>query len=357
MLKQFFKPIRQDLIAKLHDLEYFFLEVTNKCNINCLHCGSDCQKDSTTPDLPQAKIKSILEEIKAHYNSKKIHVVITGGEPLLYKDVFDLGKMIYDLEFSWGMVSNGFGWNKSDIKKAMLSGLHSITISLDGMEQQHNWLRKHEQSFKRAISTIKLLSANRFWKKFDVITCINRKNINSLDEIYNLIKSLKVPMWRIFIIEPFGRAVEEPDLFLMGEEFRYLLDKIKEYRKLNEITVEFTDSGYLGPHYDDQVRGYDYFCRAGINVAGIMANGDILACPNIDRKFAQGNIFKHSFIDIWDKKFQNFRNKKWMKRGECDSCGEWRQCRGNSFHLRNFETKETKLCHVNYFDLPKRRNR
>jgi len=94
-----------------------------------------------------------------------------------------------------------------------------------------------------------------------------------------------------------------------------------------------------------------FFCRAGINVAGIMVNGDILACPNIDRRFTQGNIRSDSFLDVWEYGYEAFRDRNWMKTGPCETCEEWAMCQGGCFHLRDYETRQTKLCHVRAFQL------
>ena len=110
--------------------------------------------------------------------------------------------------------------------------------------------------------------------------------------------------------------------------------------------MAFSDCVYLGPGLELGVSDRYFFCAAGINIAGIMVNGDILACPNIDRRFRQGNIHSDSFIDVWEKEYQPFRDRRWMRNGECRGCAQWAMCQGNSFHLRDFDSRRTKLCHV-----------
>ncbi len=66
----------------LHELKYLFWECTLRCNINCLHCGSDCHKDVQVKDMPLEDLLKVLDEIKENYKeTSKITVVITGGEP------------------------------------------------------------------------------------------------------------------------------------------------------------------------------------------------------------------------------------------------------------------------------------
>jgi len=338
----------QKAVTNIHDLRYIFFEITRKCNLKCLHCGSDCIQDSTVPDMKIATVKKLLTEIKTQYNSKKITVVLSGGEPLCFKNVFKLGSEISHLEFPWGMVTNGYEWNARTIKQARLSGLQTISISLDGLEDTHNWLRGKPDSFIRAVNCIKMLTNDPFYQAMDVITCVNKKNINQLDKIYNLIIKLGVKAWRLVIISPIGRA-SEPELFLSGAEMCQLFDKIIELKSKNEISVSYSCSGFLG-RYEQKVREANFFCKAGINIAGIMINGDILACPNIDRSFMQGNVTTDSFVEVWENSYKLFRDRLWMKNGQCKECREWKLCKGNSFHLRDGTTKETKFCHYNHLN-------
>lgn len=340
-------PIYQNSVRQVHELQYIFFELTNECNLACLHCGSDCIKDSTIPNLPSEVILEVLKGIKSKYNSHKITVVLSGGEPLSYPGVFKLGKRITELEFPWGMVTNGYAWNSKRLKEAKEASMQSVTISLDGLEEAHNWLRGKHDAFKRAVNTIRMLVKNPFYQIMDVITCINKRNINTIDEIYELIKKLGVKRWRLFSISPIGRAVKYPELFLNRDEFKLLFRKIAEYKKKNEIIVNYSESDYFGAEFENKIRDHYYFCRAGINIAGIMVNGDMLACPNIDRRFKQGNIYTDSFIDVWENKYQIFRDRKWMKTNECKNCKEWKLCKGNSFHLWDIDNNKTKLCHYN----------
>ncbi len=349
--KRILLPIKQHYESKLHELRYIFFELTHKCNLSCIHCGSDCQRNETIPDLPAEKVLEVLKDIKTKYDSRKVMVVLSGGEPTIYPNVFELGKKIHDLEFPWGMVTNGFSWNKEMIAAAKAARMGSVTVSLDGLEAEHNWMRGEKYSFEKAFGTIKMLNQDKFWKAMDVITCVNAKNIHQLDDIYNHLKSAGVKRWRFFTISPIGRAVKTPELFLNNEQFKHLMDKILEFKSRKEMIVNYSESGYLGPRFEKSVRNHDYFCRAGINVSGIMVNGDILACPNIDRRFAQGNVFKEKFTDVWENKYEKFRDRSWMKQGKCAKCSEWRQCKGNGMHLWDLDKNQPKVCHFNDFKL------
>ncbi|MCR5407659.1 MAG: SPASM domain-containing protein, partial [Bacteroidales bacterium] len=89
-----------------------------------------------------------------------------------------------------------------------------------------------------------------------------------------------------------------------------------------------------------------FFCHAGVNIASILIDGRICACPNIDRdRFSQGNIYKDNFYEVWDKRFHPFRDRIWAKTGICEDCKEWKNCLGNGMHNHHGEFSELLQCH------------
>lgn len=344
-------PIRHSLEAKVCNLRYLFFEITKSCNLNCIHCGSDCSKNISQEFLPEGAIIKVLEEVKTVYNPKKVTVAITGGEPYCYPDLFSLGRKITATGFPWGMVTNGYGWDKESIKKLEDSGIKTITVSIDGLEAEHNWLRGNIDSFEKAVNTIKLIKKSSFSSGLDVFTCVSKRNISQLDDIYELLKKLGVKRWRISPIDPIGNsAINNPELFLDSSRFRVMLEKTAYFKSLKIIDVNFTDSGYLGTEFENKARTLNFFCSAGINVGGIRSNGDIAACPNIDPGIKEGNIFQNSFIDVWQTKYHRFRKRNWMRTDICKDCSEWSLCNGNSFHLRDFKENKTRFCHKKFIE-------
>lgn len=350
-LKRGLHPLYQDLAGRVHDLQYFFLELTTQCNLACLHCGSDCRTGPGDRRLPRKTILKVLREIRAKYDPHRIAIILAGGEPLCYPGVFDLGEAINELEFPWGMVTNGYAWTADTVADAEATGLQSITVSLDGMEADHDWLRQKRGSFQRAVKTITMLTAHPFWSAMDVVTCVNRRNLKQLEKVYDLLRDLGVPQWRLFIVSPIGRAAQHDELFLKPDEFHALLAMIREFRSRRGMETTFSESGYLGRQHELTVRDQPAFCRAGINVAGLTVEGDFLACLNIDRRFAQGNAARDSFVATWENGYRQFRDRTWMRTGECLGCREWKHCRGNSFHLWDLDAGRPKLCHLSHFQL------
>lgn len=329
--------------AKLHDLTYFFWECTLRCNINCLHCGSDCRKDSAVKDMPADDFLKIASQVKEHFNPNKVMMVITGGEPLVRKDLEYVGIELYKMGFPWGFVTNGFALNSHRLNSLMNSGLRSVTVSLDGFEAEHDWIRGRNGSFNKAHNAISLIVKQKDLV-YDVVTCVNQRNIDDLFDLKEMLVEMGVKKWRIFTIFPIGRAKDNEMLTLSNEQFVKVMDFIRKVRKEGKIQLSYGCEGYLG-QYENEVRDGYSFCRAGINIASILADGSIGACPNINHSFVQGNIYKDDFIEIWNTKYELYRNREWMNCNTCEDCEVFKYCRGNGMHLRDPEKNDVIKCH------------
>lgn len=327
--------------TNLHELNYLFWECTTRCNLTCLHCGSDCSRDCYSEDMPVEKFLSALDTIKLPTGN--LTVVLTGGEPLLRKDIEICGREIRKRGMRWSMVTNGYLYDKQKHVSLLNAGLGALTISLDGLEESHNWLRQNNKSFQSASDAIMLaVSAPRL--NFDVVTCVNRRNFSELIHIHQFLIRKGVKSWRLFTITPIGRARNNPDLFLSAHQFKELMDFISGTREKRQMDIKFSCEGFVGK-YELKVRDNFFFCRAGINIASILNDGSVSACPNIDRSFIQGNIYQDNFYEIWQSRYNLFRNRSWTKTGSCTSCSNYRDCQGNGLHNWHGDKKNVLVCH------------
>lgn len=359
-----FRIYRKSVI-KNHRLNYLFWECTLRCNLNCLHCGSDCLKLSQVPDMPAQDFIKVLDDVKQKNPVKRLTVSITGGEPLLRDDLEAVGREIIKRGYGWGIVTNGMLLTPQRFISLINAGMGSISFSIDGFEKEHTYLRINPQSYKKVCEGIKL--AVDFQKQygnrliFDVITCVHSKNLEILPALRDDLIERGVTQWRIFSIFPEGRA-EHNDLSLTKEEYKKLMDFIVETRSYKDksgrsIHLNYACEGWLG-NYELKARDYFFFCRGGINVGSVMCDGSVGACLSVrSPDFIQGNIYGktagqqnqsvcESFMDIWNNKFENLRNRSWAKKGKCQSCKQWKNCLGNGLHLHHDMTCD--VAHCNY---------
>ena len=329
--------------AREHPLRQLFWECTLRCNMHCRHCGSDCSVSSTTPDMPFDDFRKVLERVGEAYDPHKVMVILTGGEPLLRPDLAGCGRAIYDMEFPWGLVSNGRLLSPRKIDSLLGAGLHCATVSIDGLEEDHNWMRGCSDGFTYASRAIETLSREPE-VKFDVVTCINRRNILKLNELKEYLISLGLRDWRLFTVFPSGRAASDPELQLTGEELRTLLDFIKATRTEGRIHAQYACEGFLGA-YEGQVRDHLFACQAGLTVGSVLADGSISACASIRADYHQGNIYRDDFVEVWESGFAPMRDRSWMRSGQCGSCKWWKWCLGGGMHLRDSDGR-LMTCHL-----------
>jgi len=292
--------------------------------------------------MPLEHFLPVLDEISQHQDPATIMVSTVGGEPLIRRDIVECGREIKRRGFQWGLVTNGYLLDEKKMMSLSDAGIDSMAVDLDGTAGDHNWLRNNPHSFDRALRAINLMKEVD-GLEWDVITCVNSRNINHLDEIKRLLIEAGVKYWRCFTIVPMGRAAGLDSLQITDEQFCDLLNFIVKTRMECSIDVSYACEGFLGA-YEGLARDYFYSCDAGLTVASIRSDGAISGCLSIRSDYNQGNIYHDSFWDVWNNRFDEYRNREWMRKGPCATCEMFRYCQGNGFHLRD-SNGDLMVCH------------
>ena len=241
------------------------------------------------------------------------------------------------------MVTNGLLLSAQRLEGLLKAGMHSVTISLDGLEEDHNWMRGHEESFRRVDEAISML-VGLSQISFDIVTCVNRRNYSKLSALREYLIGKGVRHWRIFTVFPVGRAANDPELRLSDDEFRGVFEFIHQTRQEGRIHLSYGCEGFLG-RYEGDVRDHFFTCQAGKTVGSVLVDGSISACTSIRSDFHQGNIYRDDFWEVWQNGFVPYRDHSWMKTGECADCRYWKWCEGNGMHLRD-KDGSLMMCHL-----------
>ncbi len=342
-----FHDYYKKLEAREHQLSYLFLEITRRCNLNCLHCGSDCSSSTRSPELTTESWQKIISYFYRHF-STSVTFIITGGEPLVHPDLFEITRHINKHNMRWGMVTNGMALNQNRMKQLVNTGIYSITLSLDGTEKNHNKIRNNPNAFKQILQALDNTGKADIPVK-DAVSCIFPGNLNELDQIAQLLIDKGITSWRLFRIFPSGRAANNNELMLSFEQTQQMLRWIKENKKFYKkkgLDINLSCEGWLPFDTDKKVRDFPFFCRAGINIASILCDGTITGCSNNDPVFYEGNILKEDFINVWENKFLKFRDKSWVKNTDCANCEHLNKCQGNSIHLWHGTETRPRFCYV-----------
>ena len=292
--------------------------------------------------MPAADFLRTIDTITPHVVPNRVLIVITGGEALMRRDIEEVGRALYDRGYPWGIVTNGMLLDERRLESLLRAGLHTATVSLDGFAETHNRIRRNERSYERALGALRLL-ARQPDILYDAVTCANADTLATLPRFRDFLIAEGVKRWRIFTIFPVGRGAGDPSLQLDTEQFRRLMEFIRDTRREGRIAVNYGCEGFLG-RYEGDVRDTFYHCSAGVSIAGIRVDGAISGCTSIRACYDQGNIYRDNFMDVWNNRFAPYRDREWMRHGACGNCRVFKYCRGNGMHLRD-ETGQLLVCH------------
>ena len=326
-------------------LTNLFLEVTLRCNAKCEHCGSSCGYKIPKDEISAEELKKALKEISDKYGAENVFLTVTGGEPLMRQDLFDIMSYAHNLGFRWGMTTNGMLITPKIIEKYRETGMESISISLDGLKETHESFRKVPGSFDKIMKAIDLLKGLECLNHLQITTVANKKNLNELEDLYKILLDKGIKEWRVMCVDPIGRAYSNDDILLDKDGLVYMYNFIREKRLEGKMVVDNDCAHYLGYKYENILRPFGFVCGAGIFIGSILANGDICVCPNVRHKsLIQGNIKTDSFTDVWENRYEIFRKKRLTTNAKCKKCKSYKYCRGDSFHTWNYDEGVPNMC-------------
>ena len=336
----------RESLYKNPQLKMLFFELTDCCNLSCRHCGSKCSPKNATY-LDKNLIYKVLREVKQAYRTSDTLICITGGEPMLHPDFFEIIKSIDEIGFRWGMTTNATLIDSVAAEKIIDAHMTSVSYSIDGTMDLHNFLRSDSLAYNKCINGINTLQKYKNHFVSMITTVVHKQNIDDLDEIYELVKSLGVDSWRLTNVDPIGRAIN-CGLLLNNNEYYHLFNYIDKLRNDLDCPMEVTYgcSHYLGEEYEGKLRKTYFLCGAGLFVGSVCSNGDIYACLDIERLpcLIQGNVKEDSFVEVWENKFNIFRQNRALLNKECKKCDGCEFCAGDSAHTWNYEENYPKFC-------------
>ena len=333
---------------KEHPLKALFFEVTLRCNARCEHCGSSCGDTIQKDEITKEEIFKVLEDIRnaGIYDPRRIMLNITGGEPLVRKDLFEIMAYADSLGYPWGITTNGILIDEEVVKKMAKTHMYSVSVSIDGLKETHEKFRRVPGSYEKILKGLKLMMKEPNIKVVQVTTCVNKKNIDELEEMYKMFLDMGIKHWRVIEVDPIGRALGNDDILLDGEGFKRMFRFIKEKQLENKMSVTYGCGHYLGNNMDYEIRHQPFICYTGVNVGCILSNGDIFVCPDVKRRpeLIQGNIRKDNFMEVWEKKYKPYRTMDRTCNSTCKKCSEWKLCGGDAFHTWDFDENKPLVC-------------
>ncbi len=323
-------------------LKMLFFELTSRCNLACKHCGSNCSP-AESEVLCKEDVFKVLRSVE-NFSPRPL-ICLSGGEPFLHPEFFAIARRLKEMEFDWGITTNGTLIDEEAAKALQECRLTSIAVSLDGDAEAHNDMRGATHAFDRCIAGIKNLVKFCPDAATMVTTVVHRGNLDRLDRVYEIVSALGVDFWRITNVEPIGRA-RDSDMLLKKEELEALFDYIvRKKAEEGRMQITYGCSHFLAAH-DRDVRDGNFLCGAGITVASVLSNGDYYACLDIRRRpdLVQGNVKRDDFAEAWNTRFAPFRHDRSDLCAQCLACESRVACAGDSAHTWDFDANRPLYC-------------
>ena len=314
-----------------------FFEITDACNLRCLHCensaGRRLKNELSTEEA--LRVPGALRALGCET------VFLTGGEPLMRKDWFQIARKCKTEGLNVRVVTNGIMVDASMVSRLKDAGVDTVCISLDGDEASHNAIRvgpaaRHQSVYAAVIGAIQASRAARL--KTEVITQINRRNLDDLPRMFEQLVSLDVNLWQLQLCMPLGRLMAHADDYLISPgDIPPLLEVIATFVSAQKMMVSVADNiGYYSPQ-EPLIRGsfrrqnaFWSGCQAGCRAVSICSDGLVKGCPSHPREFAVGNLRNESFETIWQDAKRFSYNTDWNAKdlvGECAQCPFGAICR------------------------------
>jgi len=306
--------------------------VTRECNLKCPHCYINATTQKLKNELTTEEAKALIDQI---CEVSRPLLILSGGEPLLRQDVYELIRYGAAKGLKMGLGSNGSLIDATAAKRLKDAGIETVSISLDShIPEQHDAFRGVRGSWEKAVGAIKALRENGVLVQ--VNTTLTQQNYDQIDDIMSLAETLGVENFHLFFLVPTGRGVKIADISPAKYEnmIKTTFARVAKH-KLNvrpSCAPQFMRIAKdMGLDMSRWIRG----CLAGLYYCRVYPNGDITPCPYLPIKL--GNIREKSFKEIWfnSDMFKTLRDFNALK-GKCGAC-EYRAlcggCRARAYGL------------------------
>ncbi len=316
-------------------------ESTRACRFACVHCRADAQTEPDPRQLTTEEAYRLVDEIAEF---AKPLFIISGGDPLLRSDIFDVAARADKAGLRVVMSPSGSRISPETVRRMSESGVKMVSISLDGSNPQvHDGFRKVPGSFDMVASTLNVL--RECGMPFQINTTVTQHNLDDLPLIRDVAVRLGASAWDIFMLVPTGRAGVKMEV--TAEEYEGTLSKVYGWNRSSPIPIKMT----CAPHYmriiaqsersgepvvkaGDRVHGRRPSSRLGGR--GCMAGNGFCFVSNVGKVYGcgflqleAGDIRQEGFRKLYQESplFQTLRNYELLD-GRCGVCEYKTVCGG-----------------------------
>ena len=343
--------------------------LTKACNLLCTHCylptNSFQQFNPTNHSIiksgqPQFTTQDTKDELDTNNALKVIDeiaelnpniiLILTGGEPLLRRDLFDLSRYASRKGMMVLLGTNACLINDDVARKLKDNGFSGIGISLDSIHPYiHDSIRGMKGSWKMAVEGMK--ACKRQGLEIQIQTTVFKKNYDEIPKLVAFAHDMGARVFNLFFLVCTGRGQDITDITSKQYE-----DALKQIYKLhNQYEGTMLVSAKCAPHYrriayemnpeSALVKYYSGGCPAGTNYCRITPEGNVTPCPYMDTSC--GNLREKSFAEIWNNStiLKELRESELKGRcGECEFESMCKGCRARAYVTTGDQMAEDSWC-------------
>ena len=312
-------------------------EVTRRCNMNCRHCRAGACDIEYPGELSTVECKKVLDNIASF--AKPI-IILTGGEPMMRGDIFELAAYGKSLGLRMVMAPCGHYVNSESVAKMVESGIECISLSIDSSTAAgHDDFRGTPGAFDIVLAAAK--AAKEGGLDFQVNTTVTRDNIGELADIMKLARSLGAVTFNPFLLVATGRAQQMAGSELSPQQYEETLQWLSEVETA-KMAIRVT----CGPQYQRIIRQNGSFaggaaghgaggmasgagCMGGKSFAFISHVGSVQICGFLENSAGSLKDNDLDFADIWQNSsfLKQIRDVDGYK-GKCGTCQFRKVCGG-----------------------------
>ena len=308
------------------------LELTLRCPCRCQTCGSRAGA-ARARELEHDEWLGVIQAL-AQLGCRRISLL--GGEPLLYPRWPELAEAARSRDLVVDLISSGQGLDQDVARKIRDSGLHAVTISVDGLADTHDRQRGVQGCFAQALGAIRLLDQTGLM--VGVTSQLNQENLAELEALAPILEDAGVLGWQLQLTLPIGRTELHRHLPLPPAMMPDLLRVLRRLAARPGLRPHLTDNlGYCTPD-DLELRtiqgGFPrpwLGCRAGLDAVGITSDGRVKGCLALPDACVEGNVRDEPLAEVWNDPHRFAYNRRYTPTqlgGECKSCEQAARCRG-----------------------------
>lgn len=301
------------------------LLVTYTCNFGCYHCESTSDSKAER-GLPFETIARLIREIK-EIGVKTL--IISGGEPLVRPDLFEILELVNQHGFKVMLCTNGSLVERYRDRLAR-AHLDCVVTSVDGLEETNDRFRRYPGAYKQTFRALELFQQIGVSGRV-VNTMLHPGNLDELEELGDWIMHSAATRWRIALALPSGRAKGQDHFCLTDDQVRSVLRFIRD--RCARFPVYLSEEvGYVGP-WALQVRPRPFSSGDGLSHFAIMPTGDVIGSAVLhDAAYSEGNIKEQALKEIWRDGFQRYRQP--VLPDACYECRYLHACGGGTYAMR-----------------------